>query len=139
MFYRKSQLEKISSESCDVVVVNYANADMVAHTGNLQATIKACEVVDACVGQIVSAVTRVGGVVLITGDHGNAEELINNETGEVDTEHSIYPVPLLVIGKQFEYGEKKELGKGILADIAPTMLHLLNIPQPPEMTGRALI
>ncbi|HAV15155.1 MAG TPA: 2,3-bisphosphoglycerate-independent phosphoglycerate mutase [Candidatus Pacebacteria bacterium] len=132
-------LEKISSGSCDVMIVNYANADMVAHTGNLQATVKACEVTDACVGQIVSAVTQAGGIVLITGDHGNAEELINNETGEVDTEHSIYPVPLLVIGKQFEHAEKKELGKGILADIAPTLLHLLHIPQPPEMTGRALI
>lgn len=135
----KTLLEKISLNIYDVIIVNIANPDMVAHTGNLQATIKACEVTDECVGRIVSTVTERGGVVLITADHGNAEELINNETGEVDTEHSIYPVPFIICGKQYQMQTNKVLQKGILADVGPTMLKILNIQRPVEMTGRELI
>lgn len=135
----KTLLEKISLNMYDVIIVNIANPDMVAHTGNLQAAIKACEITDECVGRIVSTVTERGGVVLITADHGNAEELINNETGEVDTEHSTYPVPFIICGKQYQTQTNKVLQKGILADIGPTMLKILNIQRPVEMTGRELI
>lgn len=135
----KTLLEKISLDIYDVIIVNFANPDMVAHTGNLQAAVRACEVTDECVGRVVSTVTERGGVVMITADHGNAEELINNETGEVDTEHSIYPVPLIICSKQYQLQTNKVLQKGILADVGPTMLKILNIPRPVEMTGRELI
>lgn len=131
-------LEKLSSDIYDFMCVNLANADMVGHTGNLTAGIKACEVIDECVGKIVQAVILRGGVVLITADHGNAEEMINNETGEIDTEHSTYPVPLLIIGNQFQ-NRAVMLPSGILADVAPTILKLMNIPKPDSMTGRVLI
>ena len=122
----------------DVYFVNYANVDMVAHTGNLSASIYACKVVDECVRTIVETVTELGGVVCVTADHGNAEELINNETGEVDTEHSTYPVPFIICSKQ-NFQIPQLLPHGILADIAPTLLSLLGIPRPMEMTGRSLI
>lgn len=131
-------LEKLQSDIYDFICVNLANADMVGHTGNLTAGIQACEIIDECVGKIVQAVIIRGGVVLITADHGNAEEMINNETGETDTEHSTYPVPLLVIGNQFQ-NKPVMLPSGILADVAPTILKLLNIPKPDSMTGRVLI
>ncbi|MDQ3009008.1 MAG: 2,3-bisphosphoglycerate-independent phosphoglycerate mutase [bacterium] len=130
--------KRVATGEYDCVICNLASADMVAHTGNLDATIKACEILDEVVGQIVQDVYQVGGVVLITADHGNAEELINNATGEVDTEHSIYPVPLMIIGKQY-MGKTSMLPTGILADIAPTILKIMNLPKPETMTGRALI
>ncbi|HKY74016.1 MAG TPA: 2,3-bisphosphoglycerate-independent phosphoglycerate mutase [Patescibacteria group bacterium] len=132
-------LEKIGLDIYDVIVVNFANPDMVAHTGNLEATIKACEVTDECVGRIVTNVVERGGIVCITADHGNAEELINNETGQVDTEHSIYPVPFIVCSKALQQLTNKILPRGILADIGPTILKILNIPRPVEMTGRELL
>lgn len=133
-----TMVEKIKLGIYDVIIANLANADMVAHTGNLEATIKACEVVDECVGIIVKETVARGGVVMITADHGNAEELINNESGEIDTEHSIYPVPLIVIGKQYMH-QSNMLPTGILADVAPTMLSVMGITKPQEMTGRALV
>lgn len=134
----QEMLLRISSDDYDVIIANIANPDMVAHTGNLEATIKACELTDQVVGQIVRAVYSKGGVVVITGDHGNAEELINNKKGGIDTEHSIYPVPLIIIGQQFE-NNPTVLPQGILADVAPTMLSIMGIPKPDSMTGRALI
>lgn len=131
-------LEKFKHGQYDVYIVNFANADMVAHTGNLAASIQACKVVDTCVGILEEAVNALGGVLCITADHGNAEELINNQTGEMDTEHSIYPVPFLICGKSLGHGPQL-LPQGILADVAPTILQLLNIPQPAEMTGRQLL
>lgn len=131
-------IARINQRKYDVIIANICNGDMVGHTGNLDATIKACEILDEHVGRIVNAVYQLGGVVMITADHGNAEELINNQTGEVDTEHSIYPVPLLVIGQQFA-NRPVMLPTGILADIAPTMLKILGIPKPDSMTGRALV
>lgn len=122
----------------DVVIANLCNGDMVGHTGNLPAAIRACEILDGVVGQIVNVVYQRGGVVLITADHGNVEEMINNETGEVDTEHSTYPVPLIIIGKQFD-NQPTMLPTGILADIAPTMLKIMGISKPDSMTGRSLI
>lgn len=131
-------LQQIQENNFDVIICNFANADMVAHTGNLAATIQACEVIDSAVGQIVDAATAKGGIVFITADHGNAEELINNATGEVDTEHSTYPVPFMIVGKQF-LNRSTMLRTGILADVAPTILSVMGIPKPESMTGRALI
>lgn len=133
-----SMIDKINQDIYDVIIANLANADMVAHTGNLEATIKACEVVDECVGQIVKTVFNKGGAVIITADHGNAEELINNETGEMDTEHSIYPVPLIVIARKYMH-QSNMLPTGILADVAPTILSVLGVPKPADMTGRELV
>ncbi len=131
-------LQKLTTNMYDFACINFANADMVGHTGNLTACINACEILDACVGKIVQFVNSRGGVVCISADHGNAEEMINNETGEIDTEHSIYPVPFLIIGPQYQ-NQAKALPSGILADIAPTILHIMDIPKPEGMTGRVLI
>ncbi len=131
-------ISRIKTNHYDVIIANICNGDMVGHTGNLEATIKACEILDGVVGRIVNEVYLRGGVVLITADHGNAEELINNETGEVDTEHSIYPVPLIIIGQQFA-NMPVMLPSGILADIAPTMLDIMGLDKPDTMTGRALM
>lgn len=133
------------------VVVNYANPDMVGHTGVIPATIKAVEVVDKCVGDLVKAVNEMGGVSLVTADHGNAEELINLQTGEIDKEHSTNPVPFIVVGNRFE-GQSLSPGldsadgdlsivtpSGMLADISPTILKLMEVDQPEEMTGSSLI
>jgi len=131
-------ITRVDQDLYDVVICNIAAADMVGHTGNLQATIQACEIIDQTVGEIAKHVFHKGGTVFITADHGNAEELINNVTGEVDTEHSIYPVPFIIIGKQF-MNRPAMLPTGILADIAPTILNVMDIPKPETMTGRALI
>ncbi len=131
-------ITRLMKNTVDVVICNICNGDMVGHTGNLQAAIKACEIVDEVVGKIVNTVLLLDGIVLITADHGNVEEMINNKTGQMDTEHSKYPVPLLIISKQFA-NKPTMLPSGILADIAPTMLHLMGIEKPASMTGRALI
>jgi len=131
-------VEKIKSGNYDFILINFANPDMVGHTGNLQAGIKACEAVDNCLSKIVSTVKNLGGVCLITADHGNVEEMINLETGEVDTEHSRNPVPFIIVGKDF-LGKPVFLPSGILADVAPTVLSLLGIPIPSQMSGRKLI
>ncbi|MDP3994472.1 MAG: 2,3-bisphosphoglycerate-independent phosphoglycerate mutase [bacterium] len=119
-------------------LVNLANPDMVGHTGNIGAAVKACETVDMCVGKIATSVLSRGGTLLITGDHGNVEEMINNSTGEIDTEHNANPVPFIAISNNF-LGKPNTLPSGILADVAPTVLNLLNIPVPPIMTGRNLL
>lgn len=130
--------KRLASGEYDVVICNFANADMVGHTGNLQATIQACEILDEVVGLIVHDVFNAGGVVFITADHGNAEEVVNNTTGEVDTEHSIYPVPFIIISKEY-LNKPTMLPTGILADIAPTMLRVMGLNKPDTMTGRSLI
>lgn len=134
----EEMIKRIETDTFDVIIANICNGDMVGHTGNFEASVKACEIVDEVVGKIVSHIMARGGVVLITADHGNVEELINNDTGEVDTEHSAYPVPLMIIGKQY-MGQSAMLPTGILADVAPTMLKILGISKPSSMTGRALI
>ncbi len=143
-------VQEISKGTYDLIILNFANADMVGHTGNEQATIKACEALDTALGQIVDAALAVGGICLITADHGNAEEVKNLVTGEIDKEHSTNPVPLVIIGKQFE-GMRAPVGDvvggdlsmttpvGMLADVAPTILKFMEIPQPPEMTGKPLL
>jgi len=131
-------VERLETNLYDFVVVNYANPDMVAHTGNLKATITACEITDQNLKNIVEVVNRLGGVTLVTADHGNAEEVINLKTGEVDTEHSGNPVPFLIISEHYK-NTKPVLHPGILADIAPTVLSILNLPKPATMSGRALV
>jgi 2,3-bisphosphoglycerate-independent phosphoglycerate mutase len=133
----EEMIARIKTDEYDVIIANLCNGDMVGHTGNLKATIEAVEILDEVIGQIVNEVYAKGGLVVITADHGNAEEMINNQTGEVDTEHSIYPVPLLIIGPQFA-NNPVMLPSGILADVAPTMLDIMGIKKPDTMTGRAL-
>lgn len=119
------------------VVINFANPDMVGHTGNIEAAKKACEVIDECLGKIVQKVDSLGGATVVTADHGNAEQMLCPD-GSPNTEHSANPVPFIVVGKEF-LGRPETLQSGILADVAPTVLKLLGLPQPSEMTGRALI
>lgn len=119
-------------------LINFANPDMVGHTGNIQAAKIACEVVDQCVGEIVKFIEGIGGVAIITADHGNAEEMINLISGEPNTEHSTNPVPFIAVGHQF-LGRPQTLSSGILPDVAPTILYLLGIDKPESMTGRNLL
>ncbi len=119
------------------VLINFANPDMVGHTGNIEATKIAVQTVDECLGKIVKQVLAKNGVVLITADHGNAEELLKPD-GSVDTEHSHNPVPFIVVGEEFA-GNGEQIPSGILADVAPTVLKIMGIAIPNEMTGRPLI
>ncbi len=120
----------------DVVVVNYANTDMVGHTGDLQAAIKAVETVDHCLGRLAEAVTRAGGTLLITADHGNVEMMRDPETGQPHTAHTTNPVPLLLVNPP---AGVSGLENGRLCDVAPTLLRILGLPQPKAMTGRVLL
>ncbi|HEY3918396.1 MAG TPA: 2,3-bisphosphoglycerate-independent phosphoglycerate mutase [Stellaceae bacterium] len=126
----------IDSGRFDVVVVNYANTDMVGHSGDLQATIKAVETVDRCLGRLADAVKRAGGTLLITADHGNAELMRDPKTGEPHTAHTTNPVPLILVNPPPGVAG---ISDGKLSDIAPTLLRLLGIEQPKAMTGHALV
>ncbi len=128
-------IEAINSEKYDCIILNYANPDMVGHTGNIEAATIAVETVDKCVGEVVDAVKAIGGNVLITADHGNAEQMLDTVTGEPHTAHTSNPVPLILVSE--ESYKLKENGK--LADLAPTMLELLNLEKPEEMTGESLL
>lgn len=130
--------QKIASSSYDFIVVNFANADMLAHTGNIQATIKGVACVDFNLGVLVTAVLSVGGGIIVTADHGNAEVMINPSTGLQDTEHNASPVPCIFVLKELA-GKNVRLSGGILADVAPTILSLLGIPKPAQMTGKDLL
>ncbi len=129
-------LERLDSADDDFLLVNYANPDMVGHTGDLNAAIKACEVVDECVGKIAAKVMEKGGVVLVTADHGNCDRMIDVITGEPHTYHTTQPVALFAISDKLFF-DMKPFGK--LADVAPTVLHLLGLGMPAEMTGDSLI
>ncbi len=144
-------LAAISKNKFDFIVINFANADMVGHTGNLEATIKAAQAVDRCVEQIVKLTLKKDGVVLITADHGNAEEVLDQRTGEIDKEHSANPVPLIIVGKKWA-GQASKFGSdlvgtdlavvspsGMLSDVAPTILKIMGLPIPKEMVGGPLI
>jgi len=122
----------------DVIVVNFANTDMVGHTGNVAAAIAAIEAVDSCLGKILAAVEACGGAMLITADHGNAEQMHDHETTQAHTAHTCNLVPLILVDARFK-GKPIALGKGILADVAPSMLQLLGLPQPAAMTGTSRI
>jgi 2,3-bisphosphoglycerate-independent phosphoglycerate mutase len=114
-------------------IINFANPDMVGHTGSIPAAIRACETVDACLADVVRAVAESGGVCLVTADHGNADEMLEPD-GSPDTAHSLNPVPVVVTTH-----DVAGLRDGVLADVTPTILALLGIEQPPEMTGRSLL
>lgn len=128
---------RIAAGVDDFILVNFANPDMVGHTGDLGAAIKAVEAVDACAGRLVDAVTARGGVAIVTADHGNCERMVDELTGGPHTYHTTQPVSLLVIGPVGTYFD--QLPRGILADVAPTVLALMGVPQPVEMTGRSLV
>ncbi|GIU20826.1 MULTISPECIES: 2,3-bisphosphoglycerate-independent phosphoglycerate mutase [unclassified Shewanella] len=124
----------IESTEYDVIICNYPNGDMVGHTGNFDAAVKACEAVDTCIGRVVEALDKVGGECLITADHGNAEQMTDESTGQAHTAHTSELVPLIYVGRDAEI----ENG-GRLSDLAPTMLTLMGQDVPVEMTGRAII
>jgi 2,3-bisphosphoglycerate-independent phosphoglycerate mutase len=127
-------VKQIESSLFDVVIMNYANADMVGHTGNLEATIKAIEVIDECLGRVVDATRARGGTVIITADHGNAEQMIDPVTGQIFTAHTTNPVPVILIDNQ----QCRLREGGALRDIAPTMLGILGLRKPEQMTGEDL-
>jgi 2,3-bisphosphoglycerate-independent phosphoglycerate mutase len=128
-------IRRIENGQYDCIILNYANMDMVGHTGILDAAIRACETVDGCVGRVVEAIGGVGGTLLITADHGNAE-MMSSGTGDPHTAHTVNPVRLILAGPNLE---KCRLRDGILGDIAPTILEILGISQPEKMTGRSLL
>ncbi len=142
-------IKEIMSRKYDFIVVNFANADMVGHTGKYKATVEAVETVDKCMGQIADIVLPMGGVLAVTADHGNAEEVFNLQTSEIDKEHSTNPVPFILAGRDLK-NQVAAIGQaetdlslippvGVLADVAPTILKIMNIEQPEEMTGTPLI
>ncbi len=129
-------IEAIQKDYYDCIILNYANTDMVGHTGSLDAAIKAVEAVDKCVGRVVKLVEEKEGNLLITADHGNAEQMIDYKTGEPHTAHTTNPVPLILVTKNKKLKLKTD---GKLADLAPTMLDLMNLEKPGEMTGESLL
>ena len=131
-------LTKMRDMKYQFIVINFANPDMVGHTGNIQSTISAIKTIDICLNKLVSESLSLGYTLLITADHGNAEQKINPETGEISTEHTNNPVPFIVIDSKYQ-GKYTKLQTGILADVAPTILGQLDIPKPEDMTGRNLL
>ena len=127
-------VEAIVSRKFDAIICNFPNGDMVGHTGNFEAAVKACEAVDACIGRIVEALDKVGGECLITADHGNAEQMIDPSTGVEHTAHTSEPVPFIYVGRKAHARTD-----GTLSDVAPTMLHLMGMEQPSEMTGKPIV
>ena len=125
-------LKRIESDKYDVIILNFANCDMVGHTGFMDAAVKAVETVDECLGKVVDAVTAKGGALLITADHGNADCMIDTDGGPF-TAHTTNPVPLVMIGYECT------LADGGLSDLAPTMLEMLGLEVPAEMTGKSLL
>lgn len=150
---RDAVLRRLAATDCEeFIVVNFANGDMVGHTGNLHAAIRACEVVDECVGAIVDATLARGGSLIVTADHGNAEQMFDPEADAPHTAHTVYDVPLYVVGEAFRgrelRGDREAAGwfdpatreaRGRLADIVPTALEMMGVAKPPEMTGESLL
>jgi 2,3-bisphosphoglycerate-independent phosphoglycerate mutase len=128
-------VDAIRARRYDAIVCNIANPDMVGHTGDLQAAIRAAEAVDVAIGAVAAAVRDSGGALLVTADHGNLEMMRDASTGQPHTAHTVGPVPLLYVGART--GATLRAG-GALRDVAPTLLDLLGLPQPAEMTGRSL-
>ena len=129
-------IERIESGEYDMIMLNFANADMVGHTGVFEAAVKAVETVDACVARIVAALRGVQGQLLIIADHGNAEQMEDPGTGEPYTAHTTNHVPCILVSSQHQ---KDKLDDGVLADVAPTLLYLAGMEQPEEMTGKNLV
>ena len=131
-------LARLDAGDCeDVIIVNFANGDMVGHTGSLDAAVKACETVDALTGELVERTLACGGSLIVTADHGNAEQMFNPDTDAPHTAHTLFDVPLIVVGDAFK-GRTLRAG-GTLADIFPTALDMMGVDAPPEMTGRSLL
>lgn len=130
-------LDELENGNQDLMIINYANGDMVGHTGNLEAAIAAVETVDACVGRVVDKVLEKGGSLIVTADHGNCEQMVDPTTGGPHTAHTTYQVPLIVVDPELQSAELKTDGR--LADIAPTALALMGLEQPNEMTGQSLL
>ena len=127
-------VKRIESGEYDVIILNFANCDMVGHTGVFDAAVKAVETVDFCLGRVVDAIEKMHGMALITADHGNADQMINYETGGAFTAHTTNVVPLVLIGNH-----DVKLKPGRLADLAPTLLDMMGLEKPAEMTGESLI
>ena len=135
-------IKAIKSNKFSFILINYANSDMVGHTGNFRAAVQAIEFIDQCLGKLCEAALNFHNVLLITADHGNSEEMINPLTGEILTTHTSNPVPFILVdpeNKPLKNGEASTKIEGMLGDIAPTVLELLEIPKPEEMTGRSLL
>ncbi|MBU0622840.1 MAG: 2,3-bisphosphoglycerate-independent phosphoglycerate mutase [Gammaproteobacteria bacterium] len=126
----------IRSKQYQAILCNYANGDMVGHSGDMEAAVKAVEALDTCVGRVVEAMLECGGEVLITADHGNAEQMLDRTTNQPHTAHTLNLVPFLYIGRKAAIAPE---GEGALRDVAPTLLAMMGLPQPPEMTGKSLI
>jgi len=146
----KKLVEAIESDKYDFILVNFANADMVGHTGNLQAAIKAIETLDKCLSKVVRSILMKNGIALITADHGNAEVMFNMQTGQIDKEHTSNPVPFILVGREYagrNVGWQDLINndltlvqpQGFLADVAPTILKLMGLEKPKEMRGMNLI
>ena len=131
----KEVVSRINSDKYDIIVLNFANMDMVGHTGILPAAVKACEAVDVCVGEIIKHIKAKGGIGMITADHGNAEMMIDRK-GNPHTAHTLNPVPFILVD---ESRKSSTLEEGILGDIAPTILHIKGIDKPEQMTGKSLL
>ena len=129
-------VEAIKSKKYDMIIANFANPDMVGHTGVIPAAVKAIEVVDHAVGEVVDVIKAVDGQMMIVADHGNADMMINYETGEPWTAHTTNPVPFILINSNPNWKLREG---GALCDIAPTLLQMMEIPQPEEMSGKSLI
>ena len=123
------------AEGYDLIVANYANPDMLGHTGDLDAAIKACEAVDRGLGRVVEAIEKGQGSLIVTADHGNCEVMVDPQTGGAHTAHTLNPVPVILVGGP----QGATLNDGCLADLAPSLLELMDLPKPPEMTGKTLI
>ena len=131
-----SLVEQVEADRYGLVILNYANADMVGHTGNFAASVRACEVIDECIGKVVQAALGRKGRVIVTADHGNAEQMIDYDTGQIHTAHTTNLVPVILVDDLLKSGR---LRRGKAIDVAPTILKLFGIPQPVEMTGRTLL
>jgi 2,3-bisphosphoglycerate-independent phosphoglycerate mutase len=129
-------VKQLREQDIGLVIANYANADMVGHTGNFQAAVRACEVIDECIGKVADAAMRKNGKMIITADHGNIEQLIDYDTGMPHTAHTTNRVPVILVDEE---RRKSRLNPGTAIDVAPTVLQLLGLPQPKEMTGHSLI
>jgi len=130
-------LKKLDSNKYDVMIVNFANPDMVGHTGVLSAAIKAAEVVDECVGRVLEKVKSLGGRAIITADHGNFERMWDTEKNQPHTAHTVGDVPFIVFDQRYKNARLR--GEGILADVGPTLLEIMQAPHPEEMTGKSLL
>jgi len=130
-------LKKLRAGKYHFTALNYANADMVSHTGNLDAAVRSLEIIDRCIGRLWEAVRELDGTLIVTADHGNVEEMIDVTTGAIETEHSVNPVPFVIASKALK--GYRELPRGVLGDVAPTILDVMGIRPPEEMTGRSLL